>query len=340
MVRITFLIFFLQIFSPAGLEAQSFKFTVKGKIGSLSAPAKAYILYEEAAGMETDSVVLDHGAFAFHGIARGPNLVAYFKISRSGGISEDVEYLRFFIDAESISIVSDDSLDNAEVTGGPLNRDASILKAALAVDEPGTAYANFIKSHPDSYLSFEALNILGGEDPDPALVEPLFNILSGSIRSSKEGLAYAKRIARLKMVRIGRVAPDFAMPDTTGKSIALQDFRGKFVLLDFWASWCPPCRAESPYLVEAYETYEKKNFTILSVSLDQLRGKKEWIKAIREDGLAWTHVSDLKQENRAAMLYSVQSIPRNFLIGPDGKILAKDLRGKALSEMLEKVLGQ
>ncbi|MGN6416170.1 MAG: redoxin domain-containing protein [Pseudobacter sp.] len=340
MVRITVFIFFLQIFSPAVLEAQSFRFTVKGKIGALAAPAKAYLIYEAAAGMKTDSAVPDNGVFAFHGISPRPDLVAYLKISRSGGIYEDVEFLRFFMDAEIVTIVSDDSLDNARVTGGPLNRDESVLKAALAIDEPAKAYTGFIKSHPDSYISLEALNIIGGEYPDLALVEPLFNILSPRIRSSQSGIEYARRIASLKKVDIGAVAPDFTMPDTTGKPVSLHNFKGKFVLLDFWASWCPPCRAESPYLADAYEKYKKKNFTILSVSLDQLSGKKNWIKAIRKDGLVWTNVSDLKEKNRAAMLYSVHSIPQNFLIGPDGKILAKNLRGKALLELLEKILGQ
>jgi peroxiredoxin len=133
------------------------------------------------------------------------------------------------------------------------------------------------------------------------------------------------------------MAPDFTMNDTTGNPVSLSSFRGKYVLVDFWASWCGPCRAENPNVVKAYNEYKGKNFTILGVSLDKT--KDAWEKAIKDDHLAWNQVSDLQYwDNAAAKLYGVQAIPANFLIGPDGKIVAKNLRGDALENELSKIL--
>jgi peroxiredoxin len=131
-------------------------------------------------------------------------------------------------------------------------------------------------------------------------------------------------------------APDFALPDTSGKMVSLSSFRGKYVLVDFWASWCAPCRQENPNVVSAYARFKNKNFTILGVSLDQ--NKNAWLKAIHDDGLYWNQISDLKAwNNEAAALYGVQSIPYNFLIDPDGNIIAEDIRGPELVAALEKI---
>jgi peroxiredoxin len=132
-------------------------------------------------------------------------------------------------------------------------------------------------------------------------------------------------------------APEFTLPDTSGKSVSLASFRGKYVLVDFWASWCGPCRNENPNVVKAYNQYRGKNFTILGVSLDQ--NKDAWKKAIRDDKLEWTQVSDLKFWNsEPAAMYNVTGIPYNFLIDPNGNIIAEDLRGPDLYAMLDKVL--
>ncbi len=137
--------------------------------------------------------------------------------------------------------------------------------------------------------------------------------------------------------QVGSMAPDFTLNSMENKRVALSSFKGKYVLIDFWASWCPPCRAENPYVVAAYKKYKNKNFTILGVSLDE--EKTKWEEAIAKDALTWTHVSDLKGwQSEVAEQYGLRSIPANFLLDPSGKIIATDLRGEALDKMLRQIL--
>lgn len=221
----------------------------------------------------------------------------------------------------------------------PKFMDTLMKRYRVAAKEADSLKYIFIRQHPDSYISLEALIEVAGEDIDVPHIEPIFKRLSPAVRNTKAAKEFAKTLYDLGPLSIGAPAPDFSQNDVNDKPVKLSDFRGKYVLLDFWASWCGPCRAENPNVVETYRAYSDKNFTVLGVSLDQPGKKDAWLAAIEKDGLPWTQVSDLQfWNNAAAKLYQVRSIPQNFLIDPNGKIVAKNLRGEALQEKLKALL--
>ena len=198
---------------------------------------------------------------------------------------------------------------------------------------------HFISRKRSSPVSSLVLAYSYDTDPnkDIALVQKRYNLLTGEALESQFAKNLSTAIARDKVGAIGSPAIDFTQTDTAGNNVSLSQFKGKYVLLDFWASWCRPCRMENPNVVAAYNTFKNKNFTVLSVSLDEKR--ESWLNAIKMDGLNWTHVSDLKYwSNDAARQYNIQSIPQNYLIDPNGVIIAKNLRGEALIAKLKELL--
>lgn len=192
-----------------------------------------------------------------------------------------------------------------------------------------------IKANPGLPASLDAVKQIGGPVPDYAEVMPLYNALTSAIRNSPEGKAYGERLEILKAFSVGALAPNFTQKTPDGREVSLTDYRGKYVLIDFWASWCGPCRAENPNLIKLYSEYKNRNFDILGVSLDSEKARGKWLKAVKDDQLTWTQVSDLKGwQNAVATRYHIQAIPQNFLIDPNGKIIAANLRGDDLKAAL------
>jgi len=364
---------------PGWVYAQSGTFTLKGKVGMLNAPAKAYLIYAVNDNRVLDSTLLVNGSFQFTGTITDPTRAALI-VSHDGTTLRKLAHsdgMQIYLDKGTIKLNSPDSISKAPVTGSAINDDNQRLQAMLKPVSAKSAALNkeymdacpekrkskgfmddiekkdsligidrnaillsYIKSNPQTLISLDALKEYAGATPDVNSIEPLYNSLSANVKESYSGKLYSTYLFNLKRIAIGSTAPEFTEMDTAGKAVSLSSFRGKYVLVDFWASWCGPCRAENPNLVKDYAKYHPKGFQVLGVSLDQPNGKDKWISAIHADGLSWTQVSDLKYwNNEVAVLYGIRSIPQNFLIDPNGKIVARDLRGDDLTHKLEEIFG-
>ncbi|UOE50147.1 AhpC/TSA family protein [Mucilaginibacter sp. SMC90] len=357
---------------PALAFAQESQYTVQGKIGNYDAPAKVYVQYRKDGKTIVDSTVLNGGNFKFTGKTGATPLSGYILFNPKGtGLHSSEDYRSLYLEPGTITVTATDKIADAKIEGTKTNNDnekynlaekpindayeALSAKRKTATpeqlaelnaeekkidDQDALVNKKFIQENPDSYVSLNALESYA-YSADYVDIAPLFNNFSAAIKATEAGKKFAERLPKIKAVALGATAPEFAEADTAGKMISLSSFRGKYVLIDFWASWCGPCRRENPNVVKAYNTYKGKNFTILGVSLDRPNAKDKWLAAIHKDGLTWNHVSDLKfWDSKAADLYAVRGIPQNFLLDPNGKIIGKNLRGEDLENKLAQIFGK
>ncbi|MFM6975406.1 MAG: redoxin domain-containing protein [Sphingobacteriaceae bacterium] len=257
--------------------------------------------------------------------------------------SEEIEKLKEFNEISSkytkIFVAIQDEFVQ-KVSANPALQDSLNKVLSPRFEENLAAYSqatlDFGKQNSSSLAGFYAMGTLDQVKYEQELIE-YAETIKGKFDKNNAVSQFLKRMEAVKPVSIGQPAPAFEMPSTDGKVIRLSDFKGKYVLLDFWASWCGPCRKENPNIVRLYNQYKDKNFTIFGVSLDD--DQADWLQAIKDDGLNWTQVSELKRwDSPIVNLYKIESIPASFLLDPQGKIIAKNLRGEELAQFLAKTL--
>lgn len=307
---------------------------LKGKFlltGKVEEPELCYILID---GVEKSIEIFVENANI---TVKGKKGDTQYKIEGSVSHKDFAEFTAVFIPLyqQISSIVS-------TINSTPAGPDKDKLMSSYTAMHQNiqTAFDKYFREHSASYVAPFVLTVSLQFNDDVTVLERRFNGLAEKIRKSKGGAGIVSTIAEKKIGSIGSLAMDFSQPDTAGNLVTLSSFKGKYVLVDFWASWCGPCRNENPNVVENFNQFRTKNFTVLGVSLDRPGQKEKWLEAIHNDGLTWTHISDLQFWNNAvAKMYHISSIPQNLLVDPQGKIIGKNLRGPDLKAKLCEVLG-
>jgi thiol-disulfide isomerase/thioredoxin len=338
------------------------EFSIKGTIAGVET-GKVYLQkIVDGRPQSIDTADIVDGKFAFTGKMELPDI----RILR---LNEQDYFAQLFLDNAKIKVVANkDSLRATKITGSPsqdifqvyltelekLNKQVQDLQQKYQtamqsgnddeakraeidykamIEDMKVFTKNFVKEHNSSVVAayitlVQLVNEIESSDLDAIVANFPAEI------SASEYVIKLKEIAdAMKTTAVGAVAPDFTMNDPAGNPVTLSSLRGKVVMIDFWASWCGPCRQENPNVVKLYQKYNSKGFEIIGVSLD--RTKEEWVQAIKDDQLSWVHVSDLQfWQNTAARLYSVNAIPQTYLLDAEGKIIAKGLRSEQLAAKL------
>lgn len=302
---------------------------ISGKVKGLST-GKVYLQqFNNKMFFTIDSAEIKDGNFQFNEKLILPELYGLT-------LDENKSPLYVFLEAGKVTALLDTAkfLSASTVTGSKSNDLFSAYKKQRGVD-----ITTFIKDNPKSIVAAYALYRDFSYRLSPEQIKENVSYLDPSLLQTPYVAVLKELIDVLATVSIGKKAPDISALDPSGKLVSLAQHRGKYVLIDFWAAWCGPCRRENPNVVSAYQKYHAKGFDVFGVSLD--KSKADWIKAIKDDQLSWTQVSDLKFWNSAAAkLYGVRAIPSNVLIDPDGIIIGRDLRGEELQKRLEELFSQ
>lgn len=353
---------------PAGLP-----FTIEGIVTRQQKPIKAILTIRGDSRMiGVDSTDVRQGRFTFKGVIPEP-VQAFISFIRPGGNVRPMDdRLDLFLDSKgTITVATTDSISKATVRGSPAQAAYEALNGELKglYDQQATLMKQYgalsarkdldglkalqdrmnewraamhrvnvayVKHNPASPIDIWVLKNFGAYYLDVAEVGPLYDNLSPDLKATPSGKELGDRLTAFRRTAVGQQAMDFSQPDTSGKIISLASYKGKYVLVDFWASWCHVCRQENPYVLNAYNTYKDRGFTVLTISLDT--DKARWKEAFNKDGMIWTTVSDLQgQQNAVAVQYGISGIPKSVLIDPSGKIIAKNLRGDDLNKKLEEI---